>query len=108
MITLNPSIRSFAFFVQWLAKGHDGLAKSSPFFLANDLLTCVLTLCKAERGAILLREDHARFGPFEPGSAAPVEAQTFRVLALHQMREEETNALLAPMTAPGTPVPSPD
>ena len=49
--------------------------------VANDLLTCVLTLCKAERGAILLREDHPRFGPFEPASAAPGEAQTFRLLA---------------------------
>src|SRR5579859_7899012 len=28
--------------------------------VANDMLTCVLTLCKAERGAVLLREDHAR------------------------------------------------
>ncbi len=76
--------------------------------VANDLLTCVLTLCKAERGAILLREDHPRFGPFEPASAAPEEAQAFRVLALHQMRVEEANALLAPMTTPVAPVPSPD
>lgn len=75
--------------------------------VANDLLTCVLTLCKAERGALLLREDHPRFGPFEPATAAPVRAQAFRVLALHQMREEEANALLAPMTTPGAPVPSP-
>jgi len=76
--------------------------------VANDLLTCLLTLCKAERGAILLREDHPGFQPFEPASAAPEETQAFRVLALHQMRDEEANALLAPTTTPGAPVPSPD
>jgi len=76
--------------------------------VANDLLTCLLTLCKAERGAILLREDQSRFGPFESASAAPKEAQAFRVLALHQMRVEEANALLAPATTPGAPVPAPD
>ncbi len=76
--------------------------------VANDLLTCVLTLCKAERGAILLHEDRPRFGPFEPASAAIVEAQAFRLLALHQMREEEAHALLAPTTTTGAPVPAPD
>ncbi len=76
--------------------------------VASDLLTCVLTFCKAQRGAILLLEDHACFGPFELASVAPVEAQTFRVLALHQMREEEANTLLAPMTTPGAPVPASD
>ena len=76
--------------------------------VANDLLTCVLTLCKAERGAILLREDQSRFGPFEPASAAAEEAQAFRLLALHQMRAEEANALLAPTTTPGAPVPASD
>ena len=76
--------------------------------VANDLLTCVLTLCKAERGAILLREYQPRFGPFEPASAAPEEAQAFRVLALHQMRAEEAIALLAPTTTPGAPVTAPD
>jgi signal transduction histidine kinase len=76
--------------------------------VANDLLTCVLTLCKANRGAILLREEQPRFGPFEPASAAQEEAQAFRVLALHQMREEEANALLAPTTTPGASVPAPD
>jgi signal transduction histidine kinase len=76
--------------------------------VANDLLTCLLTLCKAERGAILLREDHPGFQPFEPASAAPEETQAFRVLALHQMRAQEANALLAPTTTPGAPVPSPD
>jgi signal transduction histidine kinase len=76
--------------------------------VANDLLTCVLTLCKAERGAILLREDQPRFGPFEPASAAPEEAQAFRILALHQMRPEEANALLTPATTPSAFVPAPD
>ncbi len=76
--------------------------------VANDLLTCLLKLCKAECGAILLCENQPRFGPFEPSSAAPEEALSFRVLVLHQMREEEANALLAPMTTPGTPMPAPD
>jgi len=76
--------------------------------VANDLLTCVLTLCKAERGAILLHEDQPSLGPFEPASATQEEAQAFRLLALHQMRAEDANALLAPMTTPGAPVPAPD
>jgi signal transduction histidine kinase len=76
--------------------------------VANDLLTCVLTLCKAERGAILLHEDQPRLGPFEPASATQEGAQAFRLLALHQMRAEDASALLAPMTTPGAPVPAPD
>ena len=76
--------------------------------VANDLLTCVLTLCKAERGAILLHEDRPRLGPFEPASATQEGAQAFHLLALHQMRAEEANALLAPTTTPGAPVPASD
>lgn len=76
--------------------------------VANDLLTCVLALCKAERGTILLREDQPCFGPFEPASAAPEEAQAFRLLVLCQMRAEEVNALLAPTTTRGASVPAPD
>ena len=76
--------------------------------VANDLLTCVLTLCKAERGAILLHEDRPSLGPFEPASATQEEAQAFHLLALHQMRAEDANALLAPTTTPGAPVPASD
>jgi signal transduction histidine kinase len=76
--------------------------------VANDLLTCVLALCKAECGAILLREGHLRSVSIGPASSASPEAHALRVLALHQMREEEVNGLLAPMIKRGAPVPSPD
>jgi signal transduction histidine kinase len=76
--------------------------------VANDLLTCVLALCKAECGAILLSKVHPRFVPFGAESSASPEDHALRVLALHQMREEEVNGLLAPMIKPGAPVPSLD
>ncbi len=76
--------------------------------VANGLLTCLLELCKAERGAILLREDQPRFEQSEHTSAALARERGFRVLAFHHMREEDAAALLAPLSIAGVFARSPD
>ena len=76
--------------------------------VASELLTCLLALCQADRGAVLLREDHS--GALQPGHPNPETGRErrFRALALHQLYEEEAEALLAPSSSPGEPVHSPD
>jgi hypothetical protein len=59
--------------------------------VANDMLMCLLALCKAERGAILLHEDEKLFEQSEPASADPSRARAFRALALRHVLEEEVN-----------------
>jgi signal transduction histidine kinase len=76
--------------------------------VANEMLTCLLTLCKAERGAVLLREDHARFEQSEHTSTAAARERGFRILALHHMLEEEADTLLTPLSTSGVSVQSPD
>jgi hypothetical protein len=63
--------------------------------IANDLLICLLHLCRAERGAILLREDQPRLESAEHPSAALAKRRGIRALALHHMREEDAATLLA-------------
>lgn len=63
--------------------------------VANALLRCLLHLCRAELGAILLREDQPRLEPSEHPSAALARESGFRALALHQVCEEDAAALLA-------------
>jgi signal transduction histidine kinase len=75
--------------------------------VASDLLACLLSLCKAERGAVLLHEDHLRFQLSGSASAAPARAKAFRALALHHLPEEEVNALLTPLPAADVPAQAP-
>lgn len=63
--------------------------------VANDLLTYLLHLCRAERGAILLPEDQLPFERSVYPLAAMAAESEFRIMALHEMREEDVAALLA-------------
>ena len=76
--------------------------------VASELLTCLLALCQADRGAVLLPEDHS--GGLQPGHTTPEtgRARNLRALALQQIYEEEAEALLEEGSSPGEPVHSPD
>ncbi len=76
--------------------------------VASELLTCLLALCQADRGAVLLREDHS--GGLQSGHTTPETGRErrFRALALQQIYEEEAEALLEEGASPGEPIHSPD
>jgi signal transduction histidine kinase len=76
--------------------------------VANDLLTRLLSLCKAERGAVLLREEHGMLEQSGPASAAAAHTHVFRTLALQSLLEEEVHALLSALPATDAPARSPD
>lgn len=71
--------------------------------VANDMLKRLLALCKAQYGAVLLREDHLLVEQFEPAPPDPARARAFRAFALHRMLEEEAYASLttSPAKSPG-------
>src|SRR5690348_14338806 len=56
---------------------------------AHDLLTYLLHLCRAERGAILLPEDRLPIAQSGSPPAAQASESRFRALALHEMRAED-------------------
>jgi len=72
------------------------------------MLTCLLVLCKAERGAVLVYEDEKLFEQSEPTSTDPARARAFRALALRHVLEEEVNALLTPLPTTDAPAQSPE
>ncbi len=76
--------------------------------VANDLLKRLQALCMAERGAVLLREDHGIFEHLEPASPAAVRTNMFRALTLHNMLEEDVHALLTAVPAEDAPAQSAD
>jgi signal transduction histidine kinase len=76
--------------------------------VANDLLKRLQALCKAERGAVLLREDHGVFEQPEPASPAAVRTNMFRALTLHNMLEEDIHTLLTAVPAEDAPARSAD
>lgn len=76
--------------------------------VANELLGRLLALCAAQRGAILLGVDE-HIAPEQPASPSSARPETFRVLALSGIGEEEAHALLTafPSTSANTR-PGPD
>ncbi|HEV2583690.1 MAG TPA: ATP-binding protein, partial [Ktedonobacteraceae bacterium] len=65
-------------------------------------------LCKAQRGAVLLAEDHISPRTHEEDAQpAPVHSKALSTLALHNIQEEEASALLQAFPATTTLVHSP-
>lgn len=61
--------------------------------VADKMLACLLGLCTAQRGAVLLGIDEG--GPSEhPSSHSTSHPKTFRTLTLHGVGEDEAHALL--------------
>src|SRR5579863_3137741 len=81
-----------------LAQEAGGGAFGALDILAHTMLLRVLTLCQAQRGAILLTENP---DPQDRSNMLlPTSAKAFRALALQNVREEETSTLLAKLPSP--------
>ncbi len=73
--------------------------------IANQMLKRLLTLCAAQRGAVLLGLDE-HLVPEQPSLPSPPSRRAIRALALHAMHEEEVHALLTTFPAIDTGVES--
>jgi signal transduction histidine kinase len=77
--------------------------------ISHEMLQCVLTLAKAQRGAVLLSGDQERSqGREGDAQTISVDTHVFRALALYNVQNEEANALLPAFPVTGTHVHSPD
>src|SRR6266436_2129005 len=76
-----------------LAQQVGSLVADAPGVVAERLLERLVLLCAAQHGAIVLMTEGHR--AVEQGSLSSASSNTaLRILALHEMREEEVSALL--------------
>src|SRR5579872_302273 len=89
-----------------LAQEAGSVAFEALDILASNMLQRVLSLCLAQRGAVLLCEDFDVLD--QPPLLSPVSTKASRALALHNIQEEEVYTLLARFPAPDGQAKSPD
>ena len=77
--------------------------------ISHEMLKRVLAFSQAQRGAVLLSEDHERqLTHKEDARSAAVPPKALRALALHNIQEEEAAALLHEFPVTNTHLQSPD
>ncbi len=106
--TLAPEVAATLIDLAQLAQRAGSATFDAAGIVAHELLGRLLVLCAAQRGAILLRVDE-HVAPEQPSSPPSVRPETFRVLALSDIGEEEAHALLSAFPSTGANTrPDPD
>jgi signal transduction histidine kinase len=105
---LAPEVAATLIDLAQLAQRAGSATFDAAGIVANELLERLLVLCAAQRGAILIGVDE-HVAPEQPSSPPSARPETFRVLALYSIGEEEAHALLTAFSTAGANTrPDPD